>query len=364
MIRRPPRSTLFPYTTLFRSINVFLIQEKERLEKFVSTAWIVSIIRGVFISLLIIVLSPFISNFFNSPESYNLLLLISIVPLIRGFINPSIIKFQKELDFNKEFYFRSFIFFIDSVIAIMLVFTTREVSSLIWGLIVSAVFEVVLSYLFINPKPSFVFSKDVFKSVLKSGKWITASGVFNYLFHHGDDMVVGKMLGTSSLGTYDMAYRISMLPIIEVSEIVSKVTFPLYAKISEDKERLKKAFLKTLFFVILFSLPLGALLFFFPELIITTLLGSKWIQAAPVLQVLAVFGVVKAISSSSTAVLLSVKKQNYITLITLVSLIILIITIVPLVSVFGLVGAGLSALIASVITVPIIIYLTVKVLKI
>src|SRR2546426_11059840 len=28
MIRRPPRSTLFPYTTLFRSVNVFLAIER------------------------------------------------------------------------------------------------------------------------------------------------------------------------------------------------------------------------------------------------------------------------------------------------------------------------------------------------
>src|SRR5260370_29935692 len=33
MIRRPPRSTLFPYTTLFRSIVVFLDRPKMRVER-------------------------------------------------------------------------------------------------------------------------------------------------------------------------------------------------------------------------------------------------------------------------------------------------------------------------------------------
>src|SRR5574343_1817271 len=32
MIRRPPRSTLFPYTTLFRSIHFLLVKELEKLE--------------------------------------------------------------------------------------------------------------------------------------------------------------------------------------------------------------------------------------------------------------------------------------------------------------------------------------------
>src|SRR2546429_5565406 len=30
MIRRPPRSTLFPYTTLFRSLEILLIRRAER----------------------------------------------------------------------------------------------------------------------------------------------------------------------------------------------------------------------------------------------------------------------------------------------------------------------------------------------
>src|SRR3712207_8448440 len=31
MIRRPPRSTLFPYTTLFRSVQVHLVRRERRL---------------------------------------------------------------------------------------------------------------------------------------------------------------------------------------------------------------------------------------------------------------------------------------------------------------------------------------------
>src|SRR5947209_12817879 len=32
MIRRPPRSTLFPYTTLFRSVELLLIAPEDRVE--------------------------------------------------------------------------------------------------------------------------------------------------------------------------------------------------------------------------------------------------------------------------------------------------------------------------------------------
>src|SRR5680860_1435726 len=96
-------------------INVFIIQENEDVDSIVSTAWIISILRGILISLIIILLVPFISFFFRSPDSTNLIILIALVPFIKGFINPSIVKFQKELMFDKEFYFRGSLFTLESV---------------------------------------------------------------------------------------------------------------------------------------------------------------------------------------------------------------------------------------------------------
>ena len=68
-------------------INVFLIQEKERIENYINTAWLVSILRGIVIFLAIIYFSSPIASFFNMTESKPLIVLISFVPLIKGFIN-------------------------------------------------------------------------------------------------------------------------------------------------------------------------------------------------------------------------------------------------------------------------------------
>ena len=69
-------------------INIFFIQEKAGLEKYNNTAWVVSIARGILISLMLLISTPFVSLFFRTPVSRTILLLISLVPFIRGFINP------------------------------------------------------------------------------------------------------------------------------------------------------------------------------------------------------------------------------------------------------------------------------------
>ena len=78
-------------------INVFLVQEEGELEEYLDTAWIVSILRGTFIALLIFGLSSSVALFFNSPGARTIVAYISLVPLIRGFINPAEVKFRKNL---------------------------------------------------------------------------------------------------------------------------------------------------------------------------------------------------------------------------------------------------------------------------
>jgi O-antigen/teichoic acid export membrane protein len=337
-------------------INIFLVQIKDDLRKYLAAAWIISIFRGILISSAILLFAPLIALFFNSPDALQIIRLIAIVPFIRGFINPAIIQFQKELQFNKEFFFRSTLYLFEAAIAITLTFLTRSINSLAWALISSALLEVFLSFMFLQIKPSLKIESEKIKEIIKHGKWITLIGIFNYLFHNGDNIVVGRMLGVTSLGYYDNAYKISMLPITEIGNVIQQVTFPVYVHICSDKQRLWRAFRKTLMIVVLLTLPFGIAFYFFPKQLILLFLGSQWLPAVPVLQILAIFGVARAISGTPSSLFFALGKQTYVTAITLVSFLALAITIVPFTYWFGLVGAGYSAVFATFTAIPVIAY--------
>ena len=72
------------------------------------------------------------------------------------------------------------------------------------------------------------------------------------------------------------------------------------------------------------------------------ILGPKLLAAAPVFQVLAVFGVIQEIIGNAVAVYLAKKKQEYTTINTMVGLLVMGVLIVPFTSIFGLIGAGLA----------------------
>lgn len=341
-------------------INTFLIQNKEDTDKYINTSWLVSIIRGTIIFFVIITASPFISSFFRNSDSTSLLIFISFVPLLRGFINPSVVKFQKDLMFNKLFIYQTSCFLIEVFSSIILVLITHRVEALVYGMIVSTIFEIIISFIMIKPTPRLIFDLSVFKKIIGYGKWITASTIFNYFYQHGDDIVVGRILGSASLGLYDMAYRFSLVPLSDVADVVSNVTFPVYVKISADTKRLRRAFLKTLSGVILITFPIALIIFLFPKEIISLVLGEKWLLAVPALKILGIFGFVRAISSFSQSIFLSLGKQNIFTLISLVGLGGLAVTIVPFVTVWGITGAAYSALFGTSLTIPVIFYFIYK----
>lgn len=344
-------------------INTVIIQEKKPLQTFVGTAWIVSILRGTLIAFLIILASQPMARFFNLPDLTRLLIFTSLIPLIRGFINPAVIQFRKELEFKKEFYFRSVIYLAESVVVVIGVFLTRSVESLIFGLLFASGLEVLLSFVFCRPRPRLIWEKEKARRIITQGKWITLTGIFSYLVTEGDDAVVGKILGTESLGFYRLAYKVSNLPFTEVTDVISRVTFPIYARAASEKKEVKEAFKKSLLGIIFLVVPATAVIFFFPSLMIKIILGERWLSVAPALKILAVFGLTRALGGAATPIFYTFKRQDLVAKITFIKFIFLFVLIVPLVVRFEIVGAALAVLISSLLIQPFIWFQAVKILK-
>jgi len=353
----------FAETLTETGINIFLVQKRDSVDKYISTAWIVSILRGAILSLIIFISAQFIVPFFEFSDTLYLIQLISIVPLLRGFINPSVGKFIKDLHFKKEFIYRTSIIAVESIVSVVLVLIYESPTSLVWGMIAGAIFEIGLSFIMARPIPAMRFKKNLFGEIVKRGKWFTTIGIFSYMYQNLDDLVVGKLLGSGALGLYDYVYKISMLPITEIADVIIKTAFPVFVKFSEDKTRLFRAYLRILLLTLILSMPLGVIFFLFPETILRLLLGEQWISGADILRVLAILGVVRALSISVLAPFYALEKQEYVTLITVVGFLGLAATVIPFVQNWGLVGAGYAALVGSLFSVPFILYFLRKVFK-
>lgn len=344
-------------------INVFLVQEEDKVDYYLDTAWVVSIVRGVLISIILLLAAYPVSLFFKDSNAFQLILAISLVPFLRGFINPAIVTLQKNLKFRQDAFYKFSISTIEDISTIIFSLITLSVFSLVFGMIVGVIIEVILTFIIVREKPRFSINRLHLGKIVGRGKWVTLAGVFDYFFEHTDDVAVGRLLNVSSLGIYQYSYNLSTLPLKSVAQQLGRVTFPVYVKLAEDKQRVKRAFVKTFWLTLAVVVPFGILLFFLSDPAVRIILGDKWLPAIPVLRVLALFGVVRALTNLFNPLFLAFKKQEYVTITTLVSIVVLGILIVPMTLSFGLVGAGASALIGSAFGLPTSFFLFNKVFK-
>jgi lipopolysaccharide exporter len=63
------------------------------------------------------------------------------------------------------------------------------------------------------------------------------------------------MLGMEALGFYTIAYTISNLPATQITRLVGRVMFPTYSKLQDDRDTFRHAYLKTLKYVSMLSIP-------------------------------------------------------------------------------------------------------------
>jgi O-antigen/teichoic acid export membrane protein len=227
---------------------------------------------------------------------------------------------------------------------------------------VSVIFEIYISFRFASPKPKLSFNPEYIKLIFHRGKWVTLFGIFGYIAQEGDTIAVGRIMNTTALGQYNMAYTVGTLP-IEASDVVNQVVFPVYTKIAHEKDRLWRAFSKTTIFLILGCCILSGIIYWFTYPIVYIFLGKEWLSIIPVLKLIATYGVLRAVFGSASSLFLAIGKQNYVTYMAFFRVFGLLLTIVPFVTMYGLVGAGYSIIVSVAIEIPVIMLLTWKTFK-
>jgi O-antigen/teichoic acid export membrane protein len=334
-------------------INIFLIQEKGKIKKYLNSAWVVSILRGTLISILIISLSGIVTKFYQTPSALFPLYLVSAVAFVRGFINPMKVSFQKELEFKKVFAFQLFLYFVDALFAVTLSYLLKNEAGMVMGMLTATIFEVIISFVIFSDRPKLKFEKEKFLEIIHSGKWVTGASAFSYLFQNIDNAVIGKVIGPSGLGLYQQGYSVATIPVTGVSDVYNRVMFPAFVKISDDLNVLKKKFFNSIFVVLLLVSFFGMILFTFAGPIVQIFLGDKWLPIVPTLKILAIFGILKSVVNSSYSLLLSLKMQKAVMLSEFFGILGMGIAIYPMVIKYGLIGAGYSAIIAVMSSMPV-----------
>ena len=332
-------------------VNQALIYSDNKVEELVNPAWTVAIIRGAVISILIALSAWPVSVFFSDTHLIKLILVLSLVPLIKGFINPMTVEFVKELQFEKEAMFRLTLLIIDGLTAIISAVFLKSAMAFAIAMIIAGAAEVILSFLYFKIRPRLSFSRKYLTEIMNYGKWVTLSGIGYWFSAELDDFVAGKAFGMKTLGIYQAAYKISTLPVTEIAGSVNQVSFPVMSKLKDEKQKFWKFFTGSIGVIGIMGVIGGLVLWIWPSEVVLILLGDKWLEAVPLIRILAVFGVVRSIESGIQPVFLASGRPKVATIgnfIKVITLIFGLLFLVPL----GIEGIAWAALLSGVGVIP------------
>lgn len=177
-----------------------------------------------------------------------------------------------------------------------------------WSLVIGEVVGVVLmgGWLYRETRYS-VFRPRLqeLKSSLRFGGAILANRLAWYTYTNTDVAVVSRKLGAGAVGDYSMAWTLTTLPSTKIASFLLGVTPSLFARVQNDKKAMSRYYLKLteLLAICLFPAILGISLTARES--VPLLLGTRWIGAVPIIQLLGASVALRSVMPLSNQVLVS-----------------------------------------------------------
>jgi len=144
-----------------------------------------------------------------------------------------------------------------------------------------------------------------------------------------------------------MAYLVSNLPVTEITDVMSRVTFPVYSKLQDDMARLREVYLRVLQVTAYITIPFAAGIVVLSTEFTIIFLGKKWMPMVPAIQVLALAGLVSSITATTRPVFHGVGKPKIDTAWHVVRLIVLAALLYPLSMRWGIAGTAAAVLVST-----------------
>ncbi len=300
------------FASIFSDMGVSsaLIQRKHVTEEHWSSAFWLNILFGLILSVFFCLCSPLIAQFYNRPELSAIIFILSF----NFFLSSFTIIQQSLLTKNMEFYALMIrdigAVVLSGLLAIYLAFKGWGV----WSLVVQMLVSTMINNLFLwgssTWRPKFIFSITSLKDFFFFSTNLTGFQIINYFARNLDQMLIGKFLGSEVLGYYSLAYKLMMLPLQNISWVLSKVMFPVLSKVNDDLERLQRAYIKMIRSISILTFPLMTLLFVLAPQFINVIYGEKWAAVSDLVRILSFCGMFQSLGTISGLIYQSVGKTN------------------------------------------------------
>lgn len=333
-------------------ISNAVIQKQDEFEKSLQTGFIMRSATGIFLFFILFFIAPFWADFFKDQALIPVLRILAIIFIMDNF------RFFPEIKLSKTLRFKTIVtsnllgYFTYSLVAIALAYNGYSYWSIIFGRISQSLIAIIYYWIQSPWKIHLQFDKKIAKELFSYGKYVFGTGLMALLIDNVNYVVLGKILGPTILGYYFIAYTWATFSSREVMAIVDRVLFPTYSTIKSDISRVGNAYLRTLNYTSIITIPINFGIFALAPEFVNIVLGEKWAPSILPLQILCILGLLQSLNSTTAGIYYSIGVPKIAAILVAGQLFLMIILVLPAAKFFGIIGAAALVSFLMIILTP------------
>lgn len=297
-------TVIIAFFNIFTDMGVSpaIVQHKTLTKQELSDIFSFTVWTGIGISVLFFAASWLIADYYDSEILRTLCQLLSInLFFASATIVPGALFYL-----NKEFKFiaiRSFVIqLVAGVGSIIAALSGAGLYALIINPILSSILIFIISYQRYPQRLRFTLGIGVLRKIFSYSVYQFLFNVINYFSRNLDKLLIGKYMSLSDLGYYEKSYRLMMLPLQNITQVITPVMHPIFSDFQNDKTKLVTSYERIIRFLSFIGLPLSVLLFFTAREVTLIIFGDQWLPSVPVFQILSLSVGIQIILSSSGSI--------------------------------------------------------------
>lgn len=272
-------------------LSAALVQRKEITRIDESTVFWFSLGTGLLIAVALAVGAPWIASFYGVAVIIPIAHLYALQIVIGALGSVHYALFQRNLDFRTPFKIRLASYLLSSLVGIFLAWRGYG----IWALVAHGMGVTVLGALLtwtLSPwRPLFCFRWESFRKLFSFGGYLFLTNLLGMICSRFHTIIIGKLFGVRELGIYNRADATKQLPSAALAGSINRIAFPLFSRAAGDPQRVRRGFKIAIRGVMFLNVPMMIGIACVAEPLIVTLFGAGWAEAAPLLEILALAGI-------------------------------------------------------------------------
>ena len=253
-----------------------------------SSVFFFNLFGSITIYLIIFILAPFISIFYNQPQLTLIIRVLSISILIKSFVGVQLTILKKELKFKKIMLMSFPSVLLSGIVGVVLAKRGFGVWSLVWLNLTQSIAMAIQVWLKTNWHPGLIIDRKKLSKHYKFGYKLTLASLLNVIFLNIYNLIIGKWFSAKELGYYNRADTMQGFPLRNLITAVKKVVYPLLSKIQDNDALLRSTYKRMMLYVVFGITPLMILLIIIAKPLIVFLLTEKWLPVVPYFQLLCI----------------------------------------------------------------------------